>query len=158
MLIHLIRHAHAGSRKGWPGDEDHRPLSERGQAQAEAIAEALANAGIDRLWSSRFVRCVQTLEPLGQRLQLTIYPFDELAEGGSGRKALHALLAAAAAGHTVAASSHGDVIPAIIEAAIEAGATLDGTDSPKKGGRYELTVQADRVDRIVYFGPPVSDE
>ena len=42
MLIHLIRHAHAGSRKAWPGEDDQRPLSSRGLAQSKAIATTLA--------------------------------------------------------------------------------------------------------------------
>ena len=154
MLIHLIRHAHAGSRKGWSGEDNKRPLSDRGLAQSEAIAAALAEAGVDRLWSSSFVRCVQTLEPLGRRLGISVYPFAELAEGGSGRKALDALLEAAAAGHTVAASSHGDVIPAIIDAAMQAGATLDGPSSPRKGARYELTVEGTEVTHIHHIDPP----
>ncbi len=157
MLVHLIRHAHAGSRKAWPGEDDQRPLSNRGLAQSEALATALAGAGVDRLWSSPFVRCVQTLEPLGRRLGISVYPFTELAEGGSGPKALQALLEAAIAGRTVAASSHGDVIPAIIDAAVQAGATLDGPSSPRKGARYELTVEGMNVQHIHHIGPPATN-
>ncbi|MCU1498870.1 MAG: hypothetical protein JWM47_2823 [Acidimicrobiales bacterium] len=140
MLIHLIRHAHAGSRKHWHGDDRLRPLSHRGERQAAAVADELADAGIDQLWSSVFVRCVQTLEPIAHRRGLEIEARDDLTEGGSGAKALDALLAAADAGHVVAASSHGDVIPAIVDEAVRRGAKLHGTDSPRKAARYEITV------------------
>ena len=77
--LHLIRHAYAGSRADWEGDDELRPLSERGEHQAAAIADALLDAGIDRLLTSRYARCRQTLEPLGAKarhatLSLTVWP------------------------------------------------------------------------------------
>lgn len=154
MSIHLIRHAHAGPRKAWTGPDDQRPLSERGRAQAAAIDRALAGADIDLLWSSRFVRCVETLDPLAARLGLTVATTAELTEGGAGDAALDALLAAAAEGHTVAVCSHGDVIPAIVAAALGRGATLDGPASPSKAARYELTVDQGVVTSLVHVPAP----
>lgn len=154
MLIHIIRHGHAGSRRAWTDKDELRPLSERGAAQAQAIARDLADTGIDRLWSSPFIRCRQTLEPLARLLTLDVDVIDGLGEGGDGAAALDLLLAAAADGHIVAVSSHGDVIPMIVEVAIERGATLDGPRSGKKGARYELTVVDGRVDRIFHVGAP----
>lgn len=154
MLIHLVRHAHAGSRQHWEGPDRVRPLSDRGERQAGAIAEELADGGIDRLWSSAYDRCVQTFEPLGRRLGLEIEPQDDLAEGGSGAKAFEALLAAADAGHVVAACSQGDVIPAIVEEAVRRGATLDGPANPKKGARYEITVADGTPTHLHYIPPP----
>ena len=54
MEIHLVRHAHAGNRSAWRGDDRVRPLSAKGRAQADAIADALergvpAGAGGSRL-------------------------------------------------------------------------------------------------------------
>src|SRR5690606_35714758 len=83
MIIHLVRHAHAGNRSAWTDDDSQRPLSEKGRAQATAIAAALVpelsarsadhhGSGPVELWSSPFVRCVQTLEPLGVRLDLEV--------------------------------------------------------------------------------------
>ena len=114
MEIHLVRHAHAGSRKAWDDDDRERPLSERGQAQARGVLDDLADVGVDRLWSSSYVRCVQTLDPLADRLGLEVEVVDPLTEGGSGAEALDLLLYAARSGLTVAACSHGDVIPAVV--------------------------------------------
>ncbi len=140
MEIHLVRHAHAGSRKAWEGDDVDRPLSERGWAQAEGIEKALADVGVDRLWSSAYVRCIQTLDPLAERLGLEVEVVDPLTEGGSGAEALDLLLYAARSGLTVAACSHGDVIPAVVATALGRGARLDGPASAAKGGRYVLSV------------------
>lgn len=152
--LHLIRHAHAGSRAEWEGDDELRPLSARGTAQAAAIAEALADAGIDRLLTSRYVRCRQTLEPLAARAGASIDDLDELAEGGWGNDALDALLAEVASGRIVAACSHGDVIPAIVATAVRRGAELIGPSAPKKGARYACEVADGQISRIVAVPPP----
>ena len=84
MTIFLIRHGHAGSRSRWEGPDDQRPLSERGAGQARAVAAELAERGIDLLWSSRYLRCRQTLEPLADRLGLAIEVNDAFTEGSPG--------------------------------------------------------------------------
>ena len=156
--IHLIRHAQAGSRARWEGDDELRPLSDRGERQAELIATALAPAGIDEVWTSRYVRCRQTVEPLGAALDVQVHDHATLAEGGWGTDALDALLAAVAEGRTVAACSHGDVLPSLVAAAVRRGATLVGPPAPKKGGRYTCTVVDGQIDRIIGYPPPDRDD
>lgn len=163
MIIHLIRHAHAGSRSDWSGDDSQRPLSKKGRAQSEVIADALltelaavadGHGGAVELWSSPFVRCVQTLEPLGDRLDLKVSSVEGLAEGGGGAAALDLLLAAAGAGTAVVACSHGDVIPAIIATALGRGATLDGDLEPRKAARYAMTVEDGRLTHLTHIPRP----
>ena len=153
MEIHLIRHAHAGSRKGWDGDDRERPLSDRGWTQAQGIEKALGDVGIDRLWSSSYVRCLQTLDPLADQLGLEVEVVAPLTEGGSGAEALDLLLYAARSGLTLAACSHGDVIPAVVATALGRGAQLDGPASAAKGGRYVLGVADGRVTTVRYVPP-----
>lgn len=154
MPIHLIRHAHAGSRSRWDGDDELRPLSPRGEGQARVLAGDLADGGIDLVWSSRFVRCRETVEPLAAKLGLAVVDHPLLAEGGAGGAVLDALLASSAEGRTVAACSHGDVIPAVVAAALGRGAALDGPPSPAKGARYELTVLDGRVTHVQHVPAP----
>lgn len=155
MMIHLVRHAHAGSRHRWEGDDEQRPLTDKGQRQADAIAEALAPAMAPTvLWSSHFLRCRQTLAPLAGRLGLDVVDQPLLVEGQAGPPALEALLAEADAGRIVAASSHGDVIPEIIAAAVRRGADLHGSAHPAKGARYELTVIDGSVTEIHHIDRP----
>jgi phosphohistidine phosphatase SixA len=68
----LNRHALAGHRSEWQGDDRVRPLDERGRRQAEALVDALAKYELDRIVSSPFVRCVQTVEPLAEARGLEI--------------------------------------------------------------------------------------
>jgi 8-oxo-(d)GTP phosphatase len=76
----LIRHASAGSRDEWVGDDRQRPLDERGISQAEKLVGALADFPIDRILTSPFERCVATVEPLGAARGLAPEPRDELGE------------------------------------------------------------------------------
>jgi len=165
MIIHLVRHAHAGSRSAWRGDDALRPLSEKGRAQAVAIAGALApnlgdpsaatgSHGSVLLWSSPYLRCVQTLEPLAERFGSKVSSVDELVEGTSGRAALDHLLAAAEAASVVVACSHGDVIPAVLSTALGRGATLDGELSPRKAARYVIQVDHGAVTHITHVPRP----
>src|SRR3977135_4093385 len=68
MPTYLVRHAKAGSRRDWEGPDECRPRSAARRAQDEAIAGHLRSRPITRLLSSPYLRCVQTLEPLGKAL------------------------------------------------------------------------------------------
>lgn len=65
--LYLVRHAHAE----WSPDED-RPLSRRGQADAQAVAERLAGLPITAIYASPAARARQTVAPLAARLGLSI--------------------------------------------------------------------------------------
>ena len=45
MSIFVVRHAKAGSRHKWDGEDVERPLSEAGRRQTAAITERLASNG-----------------------------------------------------------------------------------------------------------------
>ena len=122
MTIYLVRHAKAGDRSAWTGDDFLRPLSRRGQMQAEALLTQFAGLQIDRLLSSPYVRCVETLAPLGEHLGLEVELRDELGEGAGAAGAL-ALVDAADA--PMAICSHGDVIGSLVEALDRRGVPRD---------------------------------
>ncbi len=63
MTLLLIRHASAGDRDDWVGDDRLRPLDGRGRNQASRLPELLRDYEIARVLSSPAVRCVQTVEP-----------------------------------------------------------------------------------------------
>ncbi len=79
-LILLVRHARAGERDDWQGDDRLRPLDERGRRQAVELVGLLADYELERIVSSPALRCVQTVEPLAKTRSLEIEEREELAE------------------------------------------------------------------------------
>lgn len=78
MLV--IRHARAGKRSEWIGDDRLRPLDRRGVKQACALIDALTPFEIAGVLSSPYDRCVQTVEPLAAARGLLVEERDELGE------------------------------------------------------------------------------
>lgn len=120
MALVVVRHARAGKRKEWEGDDRQRPLDERGRRQAAGLPELLASYPLDRIVSSGYLRCTQTLERLahGRGLELELRP--ELEEGASREEAL-ALLAELR--DRAAVSTHGDVLEQLFGSAGQKGST-----------------------------------
>lgn len=153
----LIRHAHAGDRSSWEGDDRERPLSSKGEQQSAALAQLFAPVGIDRILSSPHLRCRQTVEPLAERLGLEVEAHPALAEGADWHLTLD--LIGATAGSNVAACSHGDVIPDLIRGLGMRGTELlspDGQLASKKASIWELSVEDGEVSVGRYHPPPES--
>jgi 8-oxo-dGTP diphosphatase len=115
----LVRHARAGHRQDFPGDDDQRPLDARGREQAAALARLLPAYGPTRLLSAPLVRCVDTLQPLSDATGLPVEPDPLLAgeayerEPERTHERLVALVDEALNG-AVVASSQGEVLPEVV--------------------------------------------
>jgi 8-oxo-dGTP diphosphatase len=140
--ILLIRHARAGSRKKWSGDDNLRPLDRRGRLQAAQLALALPCFRPTRILAADRLRCVQTVRPLADALGLPIeveHVFSEHAADPE-QTAAH-LRDLAAAGGVAAVCSQGGTIPAALARLTEAdGLALHGIES-KKGSVWVLSFQ-----------------
>lgn len=113
MTLIVLRHASAGRRSEWEGDDELRPLDPSGRQQAAALARRLAPLAPARLLSSPATRCLQTLGPLGATLGLPVEADPRLAEGSGHRGAL-ALLREL--GETTAVlCTHGDVLGDLLD-------------------------------------------
>ena len=126
-MIVLLRHASAGDRLEWNEDDRLRPLDERGFAQAERLVEPLLALGVKRVFSSPYLRCTQTVEPLARCLGKRIRIDDALAEGAPLRDTM--LLLAATKKPSVFCT-HGDVVLNVLDKDLKKGAAavleLDG--------------------------------
>jgi broad specificity phosphatase PhoE len=153
MALYLVRHGKAGSRRDWKGPDHKRPLSKRGRRQAERLVDLLADRDVEVVVSSPFVRCVQTVQPLADKLGLHIESVAELAEGATRAEALS--LVRRLASTTAVLCTHGDVAGVILD-----GLTAeDGLDLPPdypcgKGSTWELEGEGERLVRARYLPPP----
>ena len=116
MTSVLVRHASAGDREDWEGDDRVRPLDARGRRQASALVELLRPLEVRRLVSSPYVRCVETLEPLAAALGLPVEQDERLVEG-AGRASLELLRE-----DGVVCCTHGDVVEDLLDRGLKKGA------------------------------------
>jgi 8-oxo-dGTP diphosphatase len=150
--IYLVRHAAAGERRLWDGDDLERPLSPKGWKQSEALAERLASAGVSTLHSSPYVRCLQTLEPLAGRLQRSIATEVRLCEEEPFEPAL-ALISEVPDGAVLC--SHGDIIPAAIEALERRGTEIRTPPDWRKAAVWVLKRNKhDKIVQATVWPPP----
>jgi 8-oxo-(d)GTP phosphatase len=137
-VLAVVRHASAGKRGTWSGPDEARPLDQHGFAQARALAPLVALIQPVRLVAATARRCVQTLDPLAERLDLSIEAdpaLDEPAPGqdpdGNARAAAGRLTRLAAQG-AAAVCSQGKVIPGAL--AHLAGGPANDFATPKGTG------------------------
>ncbi|MEX2279541.1 MAG: NUDIX hydrolase [Acidimicrobiia bacterium] len=151
--VWLIRHAAAGDRTAWADDDRLRPLSKKGQRQAQAIASTLASHDIDAVFSSPYVRCRQTVEPLAVSLGGHVEDTELLAEGAREAQTLEWLRTMG--GRHVVACSHGDVIGGVIRRLDAMGVPLySPVFDVKKGSIWTLALEGSRVVSASYTPPP----
>jgi len=135
MPLYVVRHAKAGQRESWNGPDLLRPLTFPGRTQALALASWLSHEDVPRLLSSPYVRCVQTLEPLAEKLDRSIESTEALTEGAPFEPVLAML--STLPEHSVLCS-HGDVIQDTMEALFRRGCVLDGAPDWRKGATWVL--------------------
>jgi 8-oxo-dGTP diphosphatase len=151
MTVHLLRHARAGSRSRWKGDDALRPLSKAGRLQADAISARLAREPIDLIMSSPYVRCVDTVEPLAARTGIHVETSDALAEGASLSHALR--LVQKVQDRDVVLCTHGDVMQELLDHFGRHGVNLRD-HRMAKGSTWEFEVGKDGIAKARYVPPP----
>lgn len=150
-VVYLVRHAKAGERRVWEGPDVERPLSAKGWKQARSVAERLAEQGASSLYSSPYVRCVQTLEPLGELIDAEIVIDERLAEDRDFEPVLD-LLAEVDGGAVLC--SHGDIIPAVLQALVRRGMETQSDADWRKATVWVLKRKGDRITKGKVWPPP----
>ncbi len=151
VKVFLVRHAKAGDRERWTEPDDIRPLTEAGRKQADGLVAQLADFIIERVISSRYARCVQTVEPLANARDLAVEPDEALAEGAS----LDATLALITGLQGPAAlCTHGDVMGWVTGHLERQG--VPGVDPTKgqKGSTWVLDLDGGIIVAATYLEPP----
>ena len=94
IQLHVLRHAHAGDPDAWEAPDATRPLSEKGERQAERMGRHLASIGFapDAVITSPKVRAARTAEIVASHLGVAVTTDPRLA-GPFGLAELDEILA-----------------------------------------------------------------
>lgn len=133
--LYVVRHAKAGERRLWTGDDIDRPLSKKGWKQSELVGKRLAKIGPTKLVSSPYVRCIQTLEPLGKMIDTKVKIEQRLCEDEPFEPVLE-LLRELPGGSVL--STHGDIIPATMQALTRRGMKMNSPPDWRKAAVWVL--------------------
>ena len=144
----LLRHGSAGDREQWTGDDDLRPLDDRGLEQAQAAADVLPAYAPVAVSSAPPLRCVDSVRPLAQRLGVEV-ELDPLLSERTWQADPDAVVEAVRGlGErdvtTVACSQGGAVQEAVGALTVKAGFELDRVRA-RKGSLWALSFSDGRL-------------
>lgn len=157
-VVVLVRHAKAGNRIQWDGDDDLRPLSSTGHDQARHVTALLPLFGPDRVVSAPPVRCRDTVAPFAATAGLQVA--DEPLFGEEGFWAdpdagVARLLKLAAEPGVTVISSQGGVIPAVVGTLAGGLPGVVAADVPaRKASTWVLTFRAGSALSADYYPRP----
>src|SRR5260370_2918778 len=149
---YVVRHAKAGDRSDWMGDDRLRPLTKSGAGQAEALADLLATDPIDQILSSGYLRCLQTVEPLATRRKLPVEPVKDLEEGAGGESVIR--LVEKFKGRNIVLCTHGDVVEELLEHLIAQGLVQRARAKMEKGSTWVLEEKDGKITGAKYLPAP----
>jgi 8-oxo-(d)GTP phosphatase len=157
----LLRHASAGAKQAWPGDDLDRPLDAEGAAVSDELALLLSCYGSARVITSAAERCVATVRPYavmtGAKLEIEPSLTAGHPYGGPGRddQAAAALVARITAGGLPAVvCAHRENLPPLLAAACAAlGADPPVGNPLRKGDFWVLHVAEGRLAAAEEHGP-----
>ncbi|BBZ07142.1 8-oxo-dGTP diphosphatase [Mycolicibacterium doricum] len=163
QTVLVVRHATAGSKSRYRGDDRKRPLDKHGRAQAESLVGQLLAFGADRLHAADRTRCEQTIEPLAEELGETVQPEPTLTEEAyakdkkaARRRVLQIAAEAGEAGHTPVICSQGKVIPDLIEWWCDRDGVRPDKSRNRKGSTWVLSLVAGRLVAADHIGSPLA--
>jgi 8-oxo-(d)GTP phosphatase len=143
----LLRHASAGRKSSWPGDDLLRPLDEPGEADAQALAGLLACFGPRRVISSATERCRATVRPYAERIGAAIeaepaFTVGRGPQGGRVQAARARMAELIAQPAPVVICGHRENLPVLLAEALTDLDDHQPADewSPPKGGFWVLHI------------------
>jgi 8-oxo-dGTP pyrophosphatase MutT (NUDIX family)/phosphohistidine phosphatase SixA len=135
----LLRHASAGTKAAWKGDDSARPLDAEGEQDAGALADLLRCFGVSRVVSAPAERCLATVRPYAATVGgVEIEPAFDATHGraGAGPDAEKAAAALAAASEPVVVCAHRENLPVVLAAACAELGTGPPRGKPLRKGEF----------------------
>jgi len=144
----LVRHAHAGDRHRWDGEDDaRRPLSGKGIRQANWLATALTYFDIDRVLTSPATRCIDTIADIAAARRRRIQIEQSLWEDTPIEIAKEIIVAAKRG--TTLLCSHGPIIAGLLRSLLGTRRAIPH----EKGTAWVLDIRKGAVTDANYFAP-----
>jgi broad specificity phosphatase PhoE len=109
-VVILVRHAEKAD------DSRDAPLSEPGRRRAEALAAALADAGVQAVYATQYERTRDTAAPLARAAGVEPVILATAGDAAAHAAAVAAHIQAHDTGRTVLVVGHSNTVPAIIRA------------------------------------------
>ncbi len=151
----IVRHATAGSKSRFSGDDKLRPLDKKGRAQAEALVAQLSAFGPTDVYSADRVRCHQTVEPLAEELGVTINNEPSLTEeayADNPKRGRRRVLQIAESHRTLVICTQGKVIPDLIAWWCERDGVRPDKSRNRKGSTWVLSLVDGRLIAADHIG------
>lgn len=149
-VIVIVRHAKAGKRGEWVGDDSQRPLDATGRRQAERLVPFLTRFAPQRVLSAAPLRCVQTVAPFAESIgaEVEVEPtFGDDDFRSAPLAAETAVLSLARPGRVTLVSSQGTAIPGVLDALVP----WVGDTSTRKGGVWVLSAVDGTITTADYY-------
>jgi 8-oxo-dGTP diphosphatase len=137
--FYVVRHAKAGSRGHWSGDDRLRPLSPKGFKQAKALVSIFDKFQVTAVFSSPYLRCVQTVEALARSKGLPVKQSASLEEGHGLAGAMELMGDPALDGAVL--STHGDIVWELVEDLVKRHIVRPGDGGYEKGATWVIDVE-----------------
>jgi 8-oxo-dGTP diphosphatase len=159
QTVLIVRHATAGRKARYKGDDRKRPLDKRGRTQAQSLVPQLLAFGATDLYAADRTRCVQTIEPLAEKMGRTITVEPTLTEEAYARNpkaAQKRTLEIAALGGTPVISTQGRVIPYLIQWWCERDGVKPDKSRNRKGSTWVLSLSDGKLIAADHLASPLA--
>jgi phosphohistidine phosphatase SixA len=153
QVLSVIRHAEAGDRERFVGDDSLRPLTRQGRRQANALSKRLSDSTLD-LITSPYLRCVETISPTSARLHRAMMLASWLVEGEPADEALYQLVELTGEIGGLVACTHQDVMVGMVDVVLTAGAVPSFEPNFEKAATAEFTIVSGKVVAVSFVAPP----
>ena len=149
-VIVLVRHARAGKRSEWHGDDAKRPLDDFGREQAQRLIGFLSAFAPTRVVSANLARCTQTVQPFADAFGLSVATdpaFSDAEYSTTPTATETALLSLAKPGKVTVVCSQGVTVPGLIDRVVRGTRPTD----TRKGDAWVLSVVDGTVVSADYY-------
>jgi phosphohistidine phosphatase SixA len=159
MLVLLVRHGHAGTKRHWRGADSLRPLNGVGRAEAEALGVLLAAYAPARIVSSPFLRCLESVAPLGHAVGVDVESSSLLVPDAGSAATSFVLDMADDGPGAVVVCTHGEVIHDLQSSLGGTGLPAFGPESPReKASVWVLDHRDGQFVSATYLPPPSTEQ